>query len=170
MRWLVILILLSTSNVCAKTLSDQLRPLFDELAAKNDSTLSSISFHTGDYNYDAIEDVLALYSLDSLGGNAYSQHAALMLGKVDRGYQVHLTELGDKTTRTTSYKYFKDGVFYFDTYYVKEDDPFCCPSGVGVLFMTFVPNESLTLHETENEANMKLFLYIRSKINFEKNE
>ncbi|TKF96443.1 hypothetical protein [Vibrio sp. F13] len=168
MRWLLLLIFLSTSNVFAEPLFERLRPLFEELAADNDSSLGSISYYTSDYNYDDIEDVLVLYTLENHSGNSYSQHAALMLGKIDRGYEVHLAEVGDKTTRTANYKYFKDGIFYFDTQNIKEDDPFCCPSGVGVMFMSFVPNE-LTLHETESSATMKLLRYVRRKIDLEKN-
>ncbi|EJI1373736.1 hypothetical protein RII68_000897 [Vibrio parahaemolyticus] len=168
MRWPLILIFLSATNAFTKTLPESLVPIFEDVASKENSSLASISFHTGDYNYDDIEDVLALYTLETIGGNAYSQHIALMVGEVTGGYRVYFTEVGDKTTLTVTYKYFKDGIFHFDTNYIKDDDPFCCPSGVGVLFMTFVPNE-LALHDTDHAARMTQLRYLHSRIEIEKN-
>ncbi|MGO2343054.1 hypothetical protein [Vibrio litoralis] len=167
-RWILLILLFFNTDLLAKVQPpEKLTRLFEQLADRENSLLTSIHFHSGDFDYDGQEDVLALYTLELLGGNHYSQHAALIKGSLDTGLTLYRIEVGSKVTQAVGYTHFSNGIFYFDTNYIQEDDPFCCPSGIGNAYMVFVSN-NLVLFESKNEASMALQQETMKKIEIAK--
>lgn len=163
-RWILLILLFVNTDLLAKVQSsEEWTHVFEKMADRNKSILASINYYSGDFDYDGKEDLLALYTLELLGGNHYSQHAALIKENSDSGYTIHRIELGNKTTQSVSYSYFSNGIFYFDTNYVKENDSFCCPTGIGVAFMVFFSGK-LVLYDSKNNAEIALLRDIRTKL------
>ncbi len=112
-------------------------------------------FMKGDMNYDNIDDLALLYTLEGVNeGNNYFFYLVVFI-KTDKGYRFQAEALaGQIAARSVSFDSIEDGIIQLSTKFMtkKADglwDPICCPSGIGKAYYTLNGEKLTELNRSE---------------------
>lgn len=127
--------------------------IIKDLANSVQANEAGISYLEGDFDLNGKNDLVLLVIMEGIGssGYDYGQYLILISNYQDKKFSTMHMFVGGKDNRTLSFNSFKEGVLTFDSKFVQESDPLCCPSGRGQAYFT-IHDEILIDHTSLLDA------------------